>query len=74
MVLQGIPAFYTINFSDELIIELLNGCNSFFMEYCELVYNENYDEAQWNYARYFINMVEEQIELLTNPLGLPWYI
>lgn len=71
---QGFPAFYTINFSDELIIELLSGCKAFFMEYCELVYNENYDEAQWNYARYFINMVEEQIELLTNPLGLPWYI
>lgn len=71
---QGFPAFHIINFSDELIIELLNGCNSFFMEYCELVYKENYDEAQWNYGRYFKNMVDEQIELITNPLGLPWYI
>ena len=68
---QGFPAFYIINFSDELVIELLNGCNSFFMEYCELVYKENYDEAQWNYGRYFLNIVAEQIELITNPLGLP---
>lgn len=71
---QGFPAFQLINFSEELIMELLNGCNSFFMEYCELVYKENYDEAQWNYGRYFINMVDETIELITNPLGLPWYI
>lgn len=71
---QGFPAFHIINFSDELILELLNGCDLFFKEYCELVYKENYDEAQWNYGRYFLNMVEEQIELMTNPLGLPWYI
>ena len=71
---QGFPAFYIINFTDELIMELLNGCNSFFMEYCELVYRENYEEAQWNYGRYFKNMVDEQIELFTNPLGLPWYL
>lgn len=71
---QGYPAFYIINFTDELIIELLNGCSLFFMEYCELAYKENYDEAQWNYGRYFADMVHEQIELVTNPLGLPWYL
>ena len=71
---QGLPAFCIIKFTDELIIELLNGCNSFFMEYCELVHKENYDEAQWNYGEYFKNLVDEQIENITNPLGLPWYI
>lgn len=69
---QGFPAFYIITFTDELIIELLNGCSSFFMEYCELVYKENYDEAQWNYGKYFADMVDEQIELVTNPLDLPF--
>lgn len=71
---QGFPAFCIVKFSDELILELLSGCDSFFKEYCELVYEENYDEAQWNYGRYFLNMVKDQIELITNPLGLPWYI
>jgi hypothetical protein len=71
---QGFPAFHIVKFSDELILELLCGCDSFFKEYCELVYKENYDEAQWNYGRYFLNMVKEQIELITNPIGLPWYI
>lgn len=71
---QGFPAFHIINFSDELILKLLNGCDLFFKEYCELVYKENYNEAQWNYGRYFLNMVNEQIELMTNPLGLSQYI
>jgi len=70
---QGFPALYHINFSDNLMTELLNGCNSFFMEYCELVYEENYEEAQWNYGRYFWDLVNDKIELVTNPLGLPWY-
>ena len=71
---QGLPAFRIVKFSEELILELLSGCDSFFKEYCELVYKENYDETQWNYGRYFLNIVEEQIEVITNPLGLPWYI
>ena len=70
---QGFPGFHIVKFSDELIVELLNGCYSFFKEDCELVYKENYDEAQWNYGRYFLEIVDEQIELITNPLGLPWY-
>ena len=72
--IQGFPAFYIINFSDELILELLNGCNSFFLEYCELVFKENYEEAQWNYGRYFKNIVDDQIEVVMNPLGIPWYL
>lgn len=44
------------------------------MEYCELVYKENYDEAQWNYGRYLKNIVDDEIELVTNPFGIPWYL
>lgn len=70
---QGFLACHIVKFSDELILELLSGCDSFFKEYCELVYKENYDEAQWNYGRYFLDIVDEQIELITNPLGLSWF-
>ena len=64
-------------FSNEyaILMQAIGGeFDSFFKEYCELVYKENYDEAQWNYGRYFLDLVDEQIELITNPLGLPWYI
>ena len=40
---QGFPAFHIVKFSDELILELLCGCDSFFKEYCELVYKEKFE-------------------------------
>jgi hypothetical protein len=71
---QGFSGFTIIKFSDDLICELLTGCECFFKEYCELVFEENYAEAQWNYGRFFLNIVKEEIENITNPLGLPWYL
>ena len=71
---QGFSAFTAIKFSDELIYEMLDGCDNFFKEYCELVFEENYTEAQWNYGRFFLNIVKEEIENITNPLGIPWYL
>ena len=53
---------------------MLDGCDNFFKEYCELVFEENYTEAQWNYGRFFLNIVKEEIENITNPLGIPWYL
>ena len=40
-----------VKFNEELIIELIDGCAEFFKEFCEWVYQENYDEAQWNYDK-----------------------
>lgn len=71
---QGTPAFSVIRLSDELILSLLDGCSSFFKEYCNLVFNEDYEEAQWNYGKFFYDQVREEIELITNPLGLPFYL
>ncbi len=71
---QGVLAACVVAFSDDMIVELLNGVSTFFKEYCELVFHEKYDEAQWNYSRYFTNIVHDEIELYTNPLGLPDYI
>ena len=71
---QGTPAFSVIRLSDELILSLLDGCSTFFKEYCNLVFDEDYEEAQWNYGKFFYNQVREEIELITNPLGLPYYL
>lgn len=70
---QGDFALYFIQFSEELINNILNGCGEFFKEYCELVFKENYQEAQWNYTRYFTSIVKDEIETITNPLGLQWW-
>lgn len=52
---------------------MIDGCGEFFKKYCALVFNENYQEAQWNYMRYFSSIVSDEIESITNPLGLQWW-
>lgn len=71
---QGNLAIYYLNVSDDLIFELMTGCTEFFKEYCQLVFDENYKEAQWNYSQYFLSRVSAAIEEIDNPLGLPDYI
>ncbi len=71
---QGDLAIHYLNVSDELISELIDGCISFFKEYCSLVFEEDYDEAQWNYGQYFLDIVYDTIDGFVNPLGIPSYI
>lgn len=71
---QGYLAIHYLNLTDELIIELMDGCAEFFKEYCELVFGEKYDEAQWNYGAWFVDEVYDTIELIYNPLGIPSYL
>lgn len=68
---QGNLAIYHIHFTNELIEKLLDGVTTFFMEYCRVVFGENYDEAQWNYNNYFLYKVNDEIDFVRNPLGLP---
>ena len=70
---QGELALYFIKFSEKLIDDIISGCGEFFKEYCELIFNENYQEAQWNYNTFFTSIVRDEIENITNPLGLQWW-
>lgn len=71
---QGELAIFYIHFTNELIEKLLDGVITFFIEYCKVVFNEDYEEAQWNYDDFFLSQVKSEIEMLQNPLGLPWWI
>lgn len=70
---QGELAIYHIKFSDKLIEDLLKGIRNFYKEYCCIMFDENYDEAQWNYDKYFSTRINKEIEELRNPLGLGWW-
>lgn len=70
---QGHLAYSYVKFSEDLILELLNGCGEFFKEYCLCVYHENFDEAQWNYDDYFIQPVDDEIQILYDTFGLSDY-
>lgn len=69
----GDLAIYYICFSEDLISKLLNGCKSFFKEYCELAFDENCEQAHWNFDDYFIDIADNLIDEWRNPLGLQWY-
>ena len=71
---QGDLAAGIVDFSDDMIIQLIDGVSDFFKEYCELVFHEKFSETQWNYSKYFMSIVREEIDLIENPLGLPGYI
>lgn len=70
---QGNIGASYVKFDEKLIIDLLDGCIEFFKEYCAVVYNENYNEAQWNYDNYFESLVQDEIDSITDPLGLKYY-
>ena len=70
---QGHLAFSYVKFSEQLILDLLNGCGEFFKEYCICVYHENFDEAQWNYDDYFLEPVNDKIQLFRDPFGVSYY-
>lgn len=70
---QGEFALFYINFDETLINTLLTELKEFFIEYCNLVFGENFESTQWNYNDWFIEKVNDEIEVFTNPLGLsPW--
>lgn len=70
---QGDLAFCFVRFSDRFIDDIICGCGEFFKEYCGLVFNEDYQEAQWNYDKYFMSILEDEKENIINPLGLQWW-
>lgn len=71
---QGELALSYINFDETLINTLLTELKEFFIAYCNLTFDENYESAQWNYNDWFLEKVNDEIESITNPLGLPPWI
>jgi hypothetical protein len=70
---QGQSAIYFVKFDDAFIEESLDATTYFFKKYCEVVFGENYAEAQWNYDSYFETEIRSEIENITNPLGLDMF-
>ena len=66
---QGNLAIYWIGLTEEIMLNLIDGIKLFYINYCKLVYNEDYDRAQWDYDDHFSERVASQIESTINPLG-----
>ena len=71
---QGELVLFYINFDETLINTLLTELNEFFIKYCNLTFGENFESAQRDYNDWFIKKVNDEVEVFTNPLGLPPWI
>lgn len=52
---NGEFALAFVKLTESIIIELLTNLKIFFNSFCEIVFCENIEEAQWNYDDYFLN-------------------
>lgn len=63
-----------IRISEETIMYALNNLPKFVDEVCEVAFGENVKDSKWDYDDYFINRAKDEIEMIQNPLGIPWYL
>lgn len=71
---NGDLALTVLKIDENFIINCLDNMHNFFDEVCIRGFGENPDDAEWDYDDYFINQVDDEIECLTNPLGLPPWV
>lgn len=67
----GDLAYQHIAFSKEMVDNILLGVGEFFKNYCQLTFGEDYQSAQWDYEKYFLDKAKGEIETITNPLSIP---
>ena len=71
----GQLAYTYIKFDGGKLIEkVCVGCAEFFRELCAAIWDEDEEEARWNFDDYFEAIVNDEIETIDNPLGLPPWI
>ena len=67
---NGQSALTVTKLDEKFIIECLDNMHLFFDELCERTFKENVEDAQWDYDDYFKDIVQNQIDIIVNPLGI----
>lgn len=71
---SGDLALKVLNIDRKFVTQMIQKIRIFFDNLCAKAFDEDVINASWNYDEFFTKYVDEQIELIENPLGLPWYI
>lgn len=71
---NGDLSISVLKIDEKYIIDCLDNMHKFFDEVCIRGFGENPDDAKWDYDDYFIEQVDNEIEAMTNPLGLPPWV
>lgn len=62
-----------VQFNEDMVKRLIDGCENFFKEFCRTVFHERIEEYWWNNDKFFEDIMEQLIEQVDNPLRLgPW--
>lgn len=71
---SGQLALNVLKINRKFVTEMIKKMREFFDNLCAKVFDEDVVNADWDYDQFFIKYVAEEIDVITNPLGLPWYI
>lgn len=64
------PHLQLLNWDEKFILDCIDNLHLFFDELCARSFGENAEDAQWDYDDYFEEVVQDQIDVIINPLDL----
>ena len=67
---NGESALSVVKLDEKFILDCLDNLHLFFDELCARSFGENAEDAQWDYDDYFEEVVQDQIDVIVNPLDL----
>ncbi|XMB85842.1 hypothetical protein RJG79_10595 [Mycoplasmatota bacterium WC44] len=65
---NGILAIKYVEFEEDMITKLLSNLIAFFEDICEKCFNEEPEESKWNYDNYFLQILQDDIDMWNNPI------
>ena len=65
---NGESALTVVKLDEKFILACLDNLHLFFDELCARSFGENANDAQWDYDDYFEKVVQDQINVIVNPL------
>lgn len=71
---NGQSALSVIKLDEKYILYVLDHICDFFDEVCRHGFGENTGDAKWDHDDYFLNIVNDTIDTIENPLGLPAWL
>ena len=67
---NGESALTVVKLDEKFILDCIDNLHLFFDEMCARAFGENADDAQWDYDDYFQKIVQDQIDVIVNPIDL----
>ncbi|MDY4052771.1 MAG: hypothetical protein SOY80_05455, partial [Bacilli bacterium] len=67
---NGESALTVVKLDEKFILDCIDNLHLFFDELCARAFGENADDAQWDYDDYFLDVVQDEIDVIVNPLDI----